>query len=61
MATKAIQPIPLERDLEEAVNKAASAMTCVQHRRATRAKEAINGLVGRGILGCHEGRLWFVA
>lgn len=42
-------------ELEEVVTKAAAHLTCETHRRASRAREAITGLIGRGVLGCHEG------
>jgi putative DNA primase/helicase len=45
-------------ELETAVIKASGHLTCETHRRNTRAREAITGLVGRGVLGCHEGWLW---
>ncbi|NPC57850.1 AAA family ATPase [Caenimonas soli] len=45
-------------ELEAAIAKAAVHLTCETHRRNTRAREAITGLVSRGVLGCHEGWLW---
>ena len=45
-------------ELEAAIAKAAGHLTCETHRRNTRAREAITGLVSRGVLGCHEGWLW---
>jgi putative DNA primase/helicase len=48
-------------DLEAAITKAAGCLTCETHRRTTRAREAVTGLVGRGVLGCHEGWLWLAA
>jgi putative DNA primase/helicase len=48
-------------ELEAAITKAAGCLTCETHRRTTRAREAITGLVGRGVLGCHEGWLWVAA
>lgn len=45
-------------ELEEAIAKAAVHLTCETHRRNTRAREAITGLVSRGVLGCQEGWLW---
>ena len=45
-------------DLEAAVTRGASSLTCETHRRATRTREAITGLVTRGVLGLNEGWLW---
>lgn len=45
-------------ELEAAIAKSAGHLTCETHRRNTRAREAITGLVSRGVLGCHEGWLW---
>jgi putative DNA primase/helicase len=45
-------------ELEAAVTAGALRLTCETHRRATRAREAIAGLVARGVLGLHEGWLW---
>lgn len=45
-------------ELEAAITKASAHLTCETHRRATRAREAITGLIGRGVLGCHEGWVW---
>lgn len=45
-------------ELEAAVAAAALRLTCETHRRATRAREAITGLVARGVLGLNEGWLW---
>jgi putative DNA primase/helicase len=45
-------------ELEAAIIKASGHLTCETHRRATRAREAITGLVSRGVLGCHEGWVW---
>ena len=44
--------------LEVAVIRGASALTCEKHRRATRTREAITGLVSSGILGLNDGWLW---
>jgi putative DNA primase/helicase len=54
-------PVKACIELEAAVTKAAGYLTCETHRRTTRAREAITGLVGRGVLGCHEGWLWLAA
>ena len=45
-------------ELEAAITSAAPRLTCAPDRRAERAREAITGLVGRGVLGCNEGFLW---
>lgn len=45
-------------ELEIAVTKAAGHLTCESHRRASRAREAITGLVAKGVLGCSEGWIW---
>jgi hypothetical protein len=45
-------------ELEAAVTAGALRLTCEAHRRATRAREAIAGLVARGVLGLNEGWLW---
>lgn len=45
-------------ELEAAVTAGALSLTCEQHRRTTRAREAITGLVSRGVLGLNEGWLW---
>ena len=45
-------------ELEAAVTAGAAHMTCPTDRRATRAREAITGLVARGVLGCCDGWVW---
>jgi len=45
-------------NLEEAIMKASGDLTCETHRRASRAREAITGLISRGVLGCNEGWVW---
>jgi len=45
-------------ELEAAVSAGAAKLTCQNDRRATRTREAITGLVARGVLGCHEGWIW---
>ena len=45
-------------ELEAAVIAGASRLTCPSDRRATRTREAITGLVSRGVLGLNEGWLW---
>lgn len=47
-------------ELEAAITAAAAGLTCATDRRAERAREAITGLVARGVLGCWEGWLWLV-
>ena len=45
-------------ELETAVSAAAAKLTCQTDRRATRTREAITGLVARGVMGCNEGWIW---
>lgn len=45
-------------DLEAAVAAGAAAMTCPSDRRTERARDAIRGLVSRGVLCCRDGWLW---
>ena len=45
-------------ELEAAVSTGAARMTCPSDRRATRAREAVTGLVARGVLGCCHGWVW---
>lgn len=45
-------------ELEAAVSAGAAKLTCPTDRRATRTREAITGLVARGVMGCNEGWLW---
>ncbi|WP_029525848.1 AAA family ATPase [Polaromonas glacialis] len=51
---------PLVRciELEAAVIAGAGRLTCQTDRRATRTREAITGLVSRGVMGLNEGWLW---
>jgi len=44
--------------LEAAVIIGASNLTCESHRRNSRARDAISGLVTRGVLGLRDGWLW---
>lgn len=46
--------------LEQAVTAGAASLTSASDKRTTRAREALTGLVGRGILGLNEGWLWLV-
>ena len=48
-------------ELEAAIANAAGHLACESSRRATRAREAITGLVARGVLGCNEGWIWLAA
>ena len=45
-------------ELEAAVVAGAGRLTCQTDRRATRTREAITGLVSRGVMGLNEGWLW---
>jgi putative DNA primase/helicase len=45
-------------DIEHAVIAAATKLTCASDKRNARAREAITGMVSRGVLGSHEGWLW---
>ena len=45
-------------ELEAAVMAGAGRLTCQTDRRATRTREAITGLVSRGVMGLNEGWLW---
>lgn len=45
-------------DIEQAIMLAATKLTCPSDKRNTRAREAITGMVSRGVLGSHEGWLW---
>jgi len=45
-------------ELEAAIASASGRLTCEDSRRVTRTREAISGLVARGVLGCNEGWLW---
>lgn len=51
---------PLARciELEAAVIAGAGRLTCQTDRRASRTREAITGLVSRGVMGLNEGWLW---
>lgn len=45
-------------ELEAAVSAGAGKLTCPTDKRTSRTREAITGLVARGVLGCNEGWLW---
>lgn len=47
-------------ELEPALSTAGAALPCASDRRTERTREAITGLVARGVLGCGEGWLWLV-
>ena len=53
---------PLARciELEAAIATASGHLTCETFRRTTRAREAITGLVARGVYGCNEGWIWLI-
>jgi hypothetical protein len=45
-------------ELEAAVTAGAARLTCPTDKRTSRARDAITGLVSRGVLGLNEGFLW---
>jgi putative DNA primase/helicase len=47
-------------ELDVAIAKCAEQLTCATSRRVSRAKEAVAGLIERGVLGCGNGWLWMV-
>jgi hypothetical protein len=47
-------------ELETAISAAAGRLTCPTDRRVERTREAVTGLVARGVLGCNDGWLWLV-
>jgi hypothetical protein len=47
-------------ELEAAISAAAGRLTCPTDRRVERTREAVTGLVARGVLGCNDGWLWLV-
>ena len=47
-------------ELEAAVTAGAARLTCPTDKRTSRARDAITGLVSRGVLGLNEGFLWTV-
>lgn len=47
-------------ELEAAVAAGAASLTCPTDKRTSRTREAITGLVARGVLGCSEGWLWLI-
>ena len=46
--------------LEAAVSAGAAKLTCPTDKRTSRTRDAVTGLVTRGVLGLHEGWLWLV-
>jgi hypothetical protein len=57
-ARPGVPPMRPTLDLEEAVRQGAAALTCPPDRRTSRARDAITGLVNRGVFGLYEGILW---
>ena len=53
-------PLALCIELETAIATASGHLTCESFRRTTRAREAITGLVARGVYGCNEGWIWLI-
>lgn len=47
-------------ELEAAVRAGARSLTCASDKRASRTREALTGLISRGVLGLNEGWLWLV-
>lgn len=47
-------------ELEAAVTAGAARLTCASDKKTSRARDAITGLVSRGVLGLNEGFLWTV-
>ena len=47
-------------ELEAAVIRGAGSLTCPTDKRTSRTRDAIAGLVTRGVLGLNEGYLWLV-
>lgn len=45
-------------ELEAAVIAGAASLTCQSDKRTSRTRDAITGLVNRGVLGLYEGSLW---
>jgi hypothetical protein len=46
--------------LEDTILNVRDRLTCESDRRGERAREAIKGLVSRGVLGCNGGWLWLI-
>lgn len=47
-------------ELETAVTAGAACLTCPTDKRTSRTREAITGLIARGVLGCNEGWIWLI-
>jgi putative DNA primase/helicase len=47
-------------ELEAAVSAGAASLTCPTDKRTSRSRDAITGLVARGVMGCNEGWVWLV-
>ena len=47
-------------ELEAAVAAGAARLTCASDKKTSRARDAITGLVARGVLGLNEGFLWTI-
>ena len=45
-------------ELEESLSRIAERLTVAPDRKAERAREAVTGLVSRGVLGCDKGWIW---
>ena len=46
--------------LDAALSAGAAKLTCPTDKRTSRARDAVTGLVSRGVLGLHEGWLWLM-
>ena len=46
--------------LEVAVIAGASKLTCSSDKRTSRSRDAVNGMVTRGVIGLHEDWLWLI-
>jgi putative DNA primase/helicase len=53
-----VPPMKRSIDLEAAISAVAGRLTVESHRRTQRTREAVQGLVNRGLLACQDGRLW---
>lgn len=47
-------------ELEAAVTAGTACLTCATDKRTSRTRDAITGLVARGVIGCNEGWLWLI-
>ena len=45
-------------ELESAIASASKSLICPTDKRTSRTRDAITGLISRGLMGCHEGWLW---